>query len=57
MTNFLKFHIDLILNNKTTIEYLEKKGEVFESPYSLSPINNWRQVFGYNIALWFFPVF
>mmetsp|Transcript_30031 Transcript_30031/g.26605 ORF Transcript_30031/g.26605 Transcript_30031/m.26605 type:complete len:270 (+) Transcript_30031:358-1167(+) len=56
MTNFLKFHIDLIFNNKTTIEFLEKKGEEFESPYKLSPMENWRQVFGHNVMLWFFPV-
>jgi len=56
MTNFLRFHIDLILSNKTTIEFLEKKGEHFESQYCLSPIENWRQVFGYNKMLWFFPV-
>lgn len=33
MTNFLKFHIMLILDNKTTIEFLEKKGESFDSIY------------------------
>ena len=33
MTNFLKFHIMLILDNKTTIEFLEKKGEKFDSVY------------------------
>jgi hypothetical protein len=56
MTNFLKFHIILILNNKTTIEFLEKKGEEFESQFNMSPMHNWRQVFGYNHFLWFFPV-
>lgn len=56
MTNFLKFHIELILQNKTTIEFLEKKGEHFESQYNINPMHNWRQVFGYNVILWFFPV-
>ena len=42
MTNFLKFHINLILENKTTIEFLEKKGEPFESPYNVTPRRNWR---------------
>ena len=56
MTNFLKFHIELILQNKTTIEFLEKKGEPFESQYNIDPMHNWRQVFGYNVILWFFPV-
>jgi hypothetical protein len=31
MTNFLRFHFMLIFENKTTIEFLEKKGEPFES--------------------------
>ena len=42
MTNFLKFHIILILENKTTIEFLEKKGEQFSSPFDVSPKRNWR---------------
>ncbi len=46
MTNFLKFHIELVFTNKTTIEFLEKKGEKFESPFCLSPGENWEQVFG-----------
>ena len=53
----MKFHIELILGNKTTIEYIEHKGEHFESVYDISPLHNWRQVFGYNQLLWFFPVF
>ncbi|CAI2372857.1 unnamed protein product [Moneuplotes crassus] len=56
MTNFLRFHIELIFSNKTTIEFLEKKGEQFESPFALSPRENWEQVFGCNKLLWFFPV-
>jgi len=42
MTNFLKFHINLILENKTTIEFLEKKGEAFDSPFNVGPLKNWR---------------
>lgn len=56
MTNFLKFHINLILSNKTTIEFLEKKGEPFESAFNISPMHNWKQVFGSDVLLWFFPV-
>lgn len=56
MTNFLKFHIQLILENKTTIEFLEKKSEPFESPFWLTPQENWEQVFGANKLLWFFPI-
>ena len=31
ITNFLRFHLTLILENKTTIESIEKKSEAFES--------------------------
>jgi len=56
MTNFLKFHIQLILENKTTIEFLEKKGEMFESPFNVTGKRNFRQVFGVNKWLWPFPI-
>ena len=46
----------MILDNKTTIEFLERKGEEFESVFNISPMHNWRQVFGYNELLWFFPI-
>lgn len=41
MTMFLKFHIYLASNNKTTIENLEKKGKPYSSPFDLGTINNW----------------
>ena len=42
MTMFLKFHIELALTNKTTIETLDKKGEPYLSVYDIGGSNNWR---------------
>lgn len=57
MTMFLKFHINLALSNKTTIENLEMKGRPFQSQYDIGAKNNWEQVFGRNRLLWPFPIF
>eukprot|EP00347_Sterkiella_histriomuscorum_P009445 403341189 len=57
MTFFLKFHVYLMLNNKTTIENLEKKGQSFQSAFDMGNENNFYQVFGTNPWLWPFPVF
>lgn len=56
MTYFLKFHIYLMLNNKTTIENLEKKGVTYRSLFDIGNENNFYQVFGTNKWLWPFPV-
>lgn len=40
MTFFLKFHIYLMLNNKTTIENLEKKGQKYISAYDVGSHRN-----------------
>jgi hypothetical protein len=40
MTFFLKFHIRLLLDNKTTIENLEKKSQPFKSPFDLGSWDN-----------------
>lgn len=57
MTMFLKFHINLALSNKTTIENLEMKGRPFMSPYDIGASANWEQVFGRNVLLWPIPIF
>ena len=57
MTMFLKFHINLALTNKTTIENLDKKGAEYTSIYDIGNMNNWQQIFGRNKWLWPFPVF
>jgi hypothetical protein len=57
MTFFLKFHILLASNNKTTIENLDKKGKNFKSIYDIGSTHNWSQIFGSNKFLWPFPIF
>lgn len=57
MTMFLKFHINLALTNKTTIENLDKKGKDYTSMYDVGPTLNWQQIFGRNRWLWAFPVY
>ena len=46
MTMFLKFHINLGLTNKTTIENLDKKGKDYVSMYDVGSTLNWQQIFG-----------
>jgi palmitoyltransferase ZDHHC2/15/20 len=41
MTFFLKFHVQLVFSNKTTIENLDKKGKPYKSNYDIGPVNNW----------------
>ena len=42
MSAFLKFHIMLALDNKTTIENLDKGGHPFESIYDVGSSKNWK---------------
>ena len=51
-----KFHIMLILENKTTIETLDHKGKEFKSKFDKGKWNNWYEVMGITIWLWFFPL-
>ena len=46
LSQFFKFHITLILENKTTIETLDHKGKEFHSKYDIGKWNNWYQVMG-----------
>jgi len=41
MTMFLKFHIKMATENKTTIENLDKKGSPYESIFDIGSTNNW----------------
>ena len=41
MTMFLKFHIKLALEGKTTIENLEHNGKPYHSEFDIGPQNNW----------------
>ena len=55
LLGFLVMHSNLILSNMTTIEMYEKK-KVLPWKYDLGRYSNFKQVFGDNIFLWFFPV-
>lgn len=57
ITAFLKFHIKLAKENKTTIENLEKKGQPFKSNFDIDAGYNLRQIFGSNPWLYPFPIF
>ena len=56
LCQFFKFHITLILENKTTIETLDHKGKEFHSKYDRGKWNNWYEVMGITKWLWFFPI-
>lgn len=53
--NFLKFHLELVLNNCTTIESLDEEFMKCNK-YNISYVENWEQVFGKNKLYWFIPV-
>ncbi|KAI5682439.1 hypothetical protein M9H77_03667 [Catharanthus roseus] len=64
LTFFLCWHVYLILQNKTTIEYhegvramwlAEKGGEVYSHPYNLGAYDNLISVLGPNIVCWLCP--
>ncbi|KAJ1502432.1 hypothetical protein HMI55_002904, partial [Coelomomyces lativittatus] len=59
------FHTNLIFNNFTTIELMEKKGDLFkvkdkekgfENPFDLGFKSNFTQIMGPRVWHWFFPV-
>jgi len=54
LTNFIKFHVKLVLENYTTIENLERE-EGAKSKFDIGKRRNWEQVFGANQWLWWLP--
>jgi len=54
LTNFIKFHLKLVLENYTTIENLERE-EGAKSKFDIGRSRNWEQVFGPNPYLWWYP--
>eukprot|EP00450_Noctiluca_scintillans_P007701 CAMPEP_0194509500 /NCGR_PEP_ID=MMETSP0253-20130528/40328_1 /TAXON_ID=2966 /ORGANISM="Noctiluca scintillans" /LENGTH=220 /DNA_ID=CAMNT_0039352657 /DNA_START=246 /DNA_END=908 /DNA_ORIENTATION=+ len=54
LTNFIKFHLKLVLQNYTTIENLERE-EGAKSKFDIGPQRNWEQVFGGTWWLWWLP--
>ena len=59
ITGFFCFHIYLLMNNSTTIEYCEKRAETYVyprlSPYNLTIRKNVIAVLGSNVFTWFMP--
>jgi len=55
LTNFIKFHMKLVLDNYTTIENLERD-EGAKSKFDIGKRRNWEQVFGQNHWLWWLPM-
>jgi len=53
---FFKFHLTIVLENKTTIETIDKKTTEFNSLFDIGSNKNWLQVMGSNKLLWFFPI-
>ena len=60
ITGFFCFHLWLLYNQYTTIEFCEKKGSdknfKEKSPYDLGGLQNYKNVLGDNFFLWFIPV-
>ena len=60
ITCFFTFHLWLIKNQFTTIEFCEKRGSDAQfkdkSPYDLGTLNNFKMILGPSIPMWFFPV-
>merc|ERR1712048_191365 len=55
LTNFIKFHMKLVLENYTTIENLERD-EGARSKFDIGRRRNWEQVFGSNVWMWWLPM-
>ena len=56
ITRFFNFHINLVLTNSTTIESLDKDHKEENRRFCLSQKENWEQVFGSSLLLWFIPM-
>mmetsp|Transcript_126574 Transcript_126574/g.357971 ORF Transcript_126574/g.357971 Transcript_126574/m.357971 type:complete len:285 (-) Transcript_126574:245-1099(-) len=55
LTNFIIFHMRLVLQNYTTIENLERE-EGAKSKFDIGRRRNWEQVFGSNAWMWWLPM-
>ena len=53
---FLKFHINLIFENSTTIESLDVEHKADNAKFNLGKWQNWEQVFGSDPIFWFLPL-
>lgn len=57
LTGFIKFHIKLAVQNKTTIENLEEDGKPYKSKWDIGSNGNVKQILGANTWLYMFPAF
>jgi len=55
LTNFIRFHMKLVLENYTTIENLERE-EGAKSKFDIGRRRNWEQVFGATPSVWWLPM-
>jgi len=55
LTNFVKFHLKLVMQNYTTIEHLEREDGA-KSKFDIGRLRNWEQVFGSNKWMWWAPM-
>jgi len=55
LTNFIRFHMTLVLDNYTTIENLERE-EGAKSKFDIGRRRNWEQVFGCSWHMWWLPM-
>jgi hypothetical protein len=54
LTKFTAYHVNLVMKNSTTIEFLENNHNYC---YSLSLYRNFTQVFGKNPWMWWVPIY
>jgi len=58
---FFKFHLDLVLQNSSTLDNLDKarnpEQATTKNVYDMGSYDNWLQVFGSNVGLWPFPMY
>eukprot|EP01017_Pseudomicrothorax_dubius_P032406 TRINITY_DN4245_c0_g1_i1.p1 TRINITY_DN4245_c0_g1~~TRINITY_DN4245_c0_g1_i1.p1 ORF type:complete len:346 (-),score=57.87 TRINITY_DN4245_c0_g1_i1:184-1221(-) len=57
ITFFLRFHLLLVSKNLTTLENLDLKRGKHPVDYDVGDYNNWVQVFGKDVIMWFWPFF
>ncbi len=56
ISNFYKFHIELVLKNSTTIENLDVEHAKENAKFCISYYENWIQVYGASKLFWFIPL-
>lgn len=56
--SFFKFHVDLVLENSSTLDNLERQRNPNVGPnvYNVGAYENFIQVFGTNSSLWLLPI-